>query len=588
MAHEEAVQVSTPVFAPLSRSWQILLFVFSFLIVGFGQPAWHVVPSLIAATIGYALFFRVILVHPSRKARFWLGTAWFMAVQLIQLQWTLAHPFWYIYGVWMIASFLLGLQFGILCLFVTPPQLRRITRVAALAGFWTLIEWSRLFFLAGYTWNPAGLALSAHLYSLQAASLWGVYGLSFWVMFVNLLATRAWMYRFNWLKSAFFIVMAASPFVFGAFHLAVHRPALAQHQEETEDPYHIVLVQTAFPVEEALGFWATKNMVLFVTDEWKQILNITVQHYGQDVDMIALPEFVVPFGTWTPVYPYASVKEAFISTFGAEVADKLPPLTAPFAHFGQVGTGPHGWYVNNAYWLQALANIYNSDVLAGLEDVEQGEGQQRVLYSAAMHFQPQQATQEMISQGYLDFPVNRYEKRVLVPMGEYIPFSFLSSLANDYGIFGSFTHGKEAKLFPHAKVPFGVSICYEETFGDLMRECRLLGAEMIINITSDAWFPNSILPQQHFDHARLRSVESGIPLVRACNTGVTSGVDSLGQVIAVLGDNAHDQEWSADSIRFEVPTYTYDTLYSRVGDGLIVGLSIFMVLIGLRFRDGEY
>ncbi len=583
------VSQETPVkFTQLPFLQNLFLFIASILIVGFGQPAWSEPLSIIAAISGYALFFRVLITCPSKKRRFWLGTIWFALVQMVQLQWTLAHPFLYIYAVWIIFSFLLGTQFGVLSIFINSAQLRRFSRVLAIAALWAVIEWSRLFFLSGYTWNPIGLALSANLEALQTASVWGVYGLSFWVMLVNLLALRAWMYRFAPGKLVCFALAAALPFTFGAFHLALHRPALAAHQAAKDDPYHVVLVQTVFPVEEALGFWATKNMTLFVMDEWKQILNITVQHQGKDVDMIVLPEFVVPFGTWTPVYPYKKVREAFETTFGPDVMHHLPPLSAPFAKWGQVGNSKPGWYVNNAFWLQAMANIFNSDVVAGLEDVDVTEDQGRVLYSAALHFQPHEPSEEMIAQGYLDFPIDRYEKRVLVPMGEYIPFSFLSDLAREYGIFGSFTNGKAAKLFNHHKVPFGISICYEETFGDLMRECRLLGAEMIINVTSDAWFPNSVLPQQHFDHARLRSVESGIPLVRACNTGVTSGVDSLGQVVAVLGETAHEKEWTADSIRFEVPTYTYHTIYSRLGDGLIIGFSAVMILFGLRFRKEDF
>lgn len=567
---------------------QLLLVVSSIIIVGCGQPAWHWIPSVLASALGYALFFRVLLSCSSRKRRFFLGLAWFSAVQMIQLSWMIAHPFAYIVVIWILFSMIIGTQFGVFSLFLTPPQLTKVSRIVALAGLWTLIEWSRLFFLSGYTWNPVGLALSAHLHSMQLAAIWGVYGLSFWVILVNLFAIRAWVYGFAPTKCFIWLILFMLPFAYGTLHLNIHRPALAKYQAELEDPYHIVLVQTAFPVEEALGFWGTKNMVIFVVDEWKQILNITAQHYGKDVDMIALPEFVVPFGTWTYVYPYDKVEKAFAEILGPETVELLPPLSAPFARRGRMGGDDDKWYVNNAFWLQAMANIFNSDVVAGLEDAEQLSPERKVYYSAALHFQPHEATDAMIADGYLDFQVNRYEKRVLVPMGEYIPFSFLNELAREYGVFGSFTHGKEAKKFPHSKVPFGIAICYEETFGDLMREARQLGAEMIINVTSDAWFPNSLLPRQHFDHARLRSVESGIPLVRACNTGVTSGVDSLGQVVAMLGETPHEQEWSADSIYFELPTYTYHTLYSRVGDGLIIGFSFMAALLSLRFRDYHF
>lgn len=578
---------TAPTFSPLTVPKKITLFLLAVLIAGFGQPAWSWVVSMAAAAIGYALIFRVILTCERKTARFWWGTCFFWGVQMIQLSWLLAHPYIYIYGIWALFAFMVGIQFGILALFITPKQIRKPFGLLALAGLWTLLEWSRLFFLSGYTWNPIGLALSANLYSLQMASIWGVYGLSFWVVFVNLLAVRAWGYHLTRGPLALWVLALMIPYCFGYAQLQIHRPLLEEHQLAEEDPYRVVLVQTGFPIEENLDFWDTKNMILFVMDEWRHILNITASHRSQSIDLMVLPEFVVPFGTWTAVYPYEKVRDSFIEIVGPDSEHDLPPLAPPFAMEIENKRGEKVWYVSNAYWLQAMANTFDTDVVAGLEDVESfGQGV-REFYSAAMYFKPQQPTEEMIAANYLQYPVHRYEKRVLVPMGEYIPFSFLEDLAREYGIFGSFTCGKQAKLFEHAKLPFGVSICYEETFGDLMRECRAIGAEMLVNITSDAWFPDSRLPLQHFYHARLRTVESGIPLIRACNTGVTSGIDSLGQVVAVLGSTPTEQEWTSDSIRFEIPTYTYHTLYSRVGDGLVIGISLLAVFLALRFRGFE-
>src|SRR5690606_27562937 len=104
-----------------------------------------------------------------------------------------------------------------------------------------------------------------------------------------------------------------------------------------------------------------------------------------------------------------------------------------------------------------------------------------------------------------------------------------------------FTPGTKAQVIEHPKVKVGVCICYEETFGNLMRENKQLGASLLVNLTSDVWYPNSSLPWQHFDHARLRTVEMGLPLVRACNTSVTASLDSLGRVEGVLGDGVTDQ-----------------------------------------------
>src|SRR5262249_32659659 len=156
-------------------------------------------------------------------------------------------------------------------------------------------------------------------------------------------------------------------------------------------------------------------------------------------------------------------------------------------------------------------------------------------YTAAHHFSPWQDK------------VGRYEKRVLVPLAEYMPFKWCESLAKAYGIVSFYTPGKEAKVF-EGFLPFAASICYEETFPDLIREGRLKGAEAFVNITNDNWYPNSKLPRQHFDHGKLRAIENGVPLFRACNSGVTTAVDSLGRICGRL-------EAAKGALFVEVPSY---------------------------------
>jgi apolipoprotein N-acyltransferase len=223
---------------------------------------------------------------------------------------------------------------------------------------------------------------------------------------------------------------------------------------------------------------------------------------------------------------------------------------------------------SNAYIVQALANLFQAHVVIGLEDSVYEANRRLEAYSAAFHFLPGNQ------------PPTRYEKQILVPMGEYIPFHWCREMAASYGITGSFTCGRAAKVF-QGPVPFGASICYEEIYGDLMRQNRLQGAKLLVNLTNDGWFPHSRLPKQHFDHARLRTVENGIPLVRACNTGITGAVDSLGRIIGVLGEDPLHAQDLADSLRLNIPLYHYQTLYMHFGDLPILGLSCLCLLGGL-------
>jgi apolipoprotein N-acyltransferase len=555
--------------------WQkLILCIISFALVAFGQPAWSSWCAFFASLIGYAIFWRVLLEYPQAKARFWFGTAWFTAVQLVQFSWFISHPYHYIYSLYFLVSLALGIQFGLICLFIQSRYLSQYRGILAIAGMWTLMEWARLFFLSGLTFNPIGLAMSANLYSLQFASLIGIYGLTYWVILVNLLALKTWCQGFSWKPALLWGTCALLPFIYGGWQLSKHEEKLAALAQQPDGLYKAVLVQTSFPIEETMEFKTPQHMVQYVMGEWRQILKITKKNLNTTFDLLVLPEFVVPYGTYSFVFPSFVVTKAFSDIYGKEVLPLLPPMEEPLAMEVNSSQGKV-WMVNNAYWVQALANIFQADVIAGLEDAEDVTPGKREYYSSAIHFQP-------MGEENPDFGVTRYNKRVLVPMGEYIPFTFLAKLAESYGISGSLTHGKEPKVID-GKKKLGLSICYEETYGHLMRENKQKGAEILVNLTSDAWYPNSRLNQQHFDLGKLRTVENGIPLIRACNTGITSAIDSLGRTVARLGKEHENVDSISDSLAVEVPTYIYPTLYSNVGDYLIIGISIFSIFLCLAF-----
>lgn len=560
----------------LSFVKQIILFLISLLIVGFGQPAWTWWSGLIAAGFGFALFWRILLDIENMRQRFLIAMVWFAAVQYIQFSWAVSHPYLYIYIIYTFFALSIGVQFGILALLITPSRINSIFQMIAIASVWSLLEWSRLFFLSGISWNPVGLALTGNVYPLQMASFWGVFGLSFWVIFVNLLALKAWIQNFNVKATSLFLISFSLPFFYGFAHLQIHQRAI---EDQSRGNLNVVLVQTAFPVDEAINYSDKKKVIAHVLNQWKKIFHAVKKQQGEQFDVLVLPEYAVSCGTYTCIFPYTVVKDAFNEIFGTTIVEKLPPLDSPFAHKYNTSQGSIH-LVNNAFIAQSLANIFNAGVIVGLEDVdEDSDTGTRNYYSAALFFKPWQEEVDLLS-----FTIDRYEKRILVPLGEYIPFAFCKAIAADYGIHSSFTPGKEAKIFKTKQnIPFGISICYEETFGDLMRENKILGAELLVNLTSDAWYPNSRLPHQHFSHARLRTVENGIPLIRSSNIGITGAIDSLGRVLSVIGENTEKPEWIFDSLKVEVPLYTYSTIYSKFGDKMIIAFCFIGSLLLFNF-----
>lgn len=127
-----------------------------------------------------------------------------------------------------------------------------------------------------------------------------------------------------------------------------------------------------------------------------------------------------------------------------------------------------------------------------------------------------------------------YDKIKLAPFGEYIPFHnsllfFLDKLVVGIGDFGA---GTEAKVFELPQGRFGVLICYEGIFPDLARRFVTNGAQLLINITNDAWFGRSSAPYQHLVMEAMRAIENRVPLVRSANTGFSAVITIDGQIQA--------------------------------------------------------
>src|SRR5207244_2823049 len=122
-------------------------------------------------------------------------------------------------------------------------------------------------------------------------------------------------------------------------------------------------------------------------------------------------------------------------------------------------------------------------------------------------------------------------------------------------------------------------ICYEVIFpGEAVPAGERLG--WMLNLTNDGWFGASAGPYQHFQQARLRAIEEGLPLVRAANTGISAVVDPLGRVVASLPLGA---EGVLDS---NLPTPLPATPYARFGDApAAVMLALAFVLVIRRRRQ---
>jgi apolipoprotein N-acyltransferase len=180
--------------------------------------------------------------------------------------------------------------------------------------------------------------------------------------------------------------------------------------------------------------------------------------------------------------------------------------------------------------------------------------------------------------------LGRYDKRHLVPFGEYIPlrsvFFFLSKLTPGAG---DFSTGTSPALFRVRGQPVAASICYEALFPTLIRQGVLEGATWLVNVTNDAWFGDTVAPHQHLAMARMRCVEFRRPMVRAANAGISAFIEADGGIAASLG------LFRRGILVAGVRPATGETVYAKTGEIFGISCSIltlFAFIFPLRGSHG--
>ena len=174
--------------------------------------------------------------------------------------------------------------------------------------------------------------------------------------------------------------------------------------------------------------------------------------------------------------------------------------------------------------------------------------------------------------------IQNYNKRKLVPFGEFLP---LENFLNNFGLkkitegHGSFLRGNKNKNIYIDKINFLPLICYEVIFPDLIQKSEP-GTNLIINISEDGWFGNSIGPDQHFTKSIFRAIENNTFLLRSANKGISAIIDNKGKIIKQLNRN------EAGNIEFEVPLIKSNKIKN---DLIFFTLLITYLLIFLIYKN---
>lgn len=211
--------------------------------------------------------------------------------------------------------------------------------------------------------------------------------------------------------------------------------------------------------------------------------------------------------------------------------------------------------------LNELANRHQADILFGTVS-----GNSTVYHNSA------------VSLG--SSPAQTYHKSHLVPFGEAVPFGFHWFMKMAHIPLSGFSPGRtEQAPLQLAGQQIAVNICYEDIFGEeIIRALPV--ASVLANLSNTAWFGDSAAQPQHLQIARARALETGRPMLRATNTGMTAAISPQGEVTDSL------PAFTPGILHATVQGYQGETPYSRWGNAAFLLVTASFLVNALRRRPG--
>jgi apolipoprotein N-acyltransferase len=524
-------------FASLAKWRAAALSVAAGAVAALGYAPLHAFPAYVIGLVALVWLLDAARNQPRRaRSFFWRGWLWGLGHFLAGMYW-IAAPFMVdpdSYGLlWAVPCTLvfaggLAVFFGAGAALAAPFWTHDLRRLAVLATALALTEYARGNILTGFPWNLPAYVWAAGGPVSQIAAFVGVYGLSALTLLIA--AAPAAIADGDAPAGRRFAPVIVAALVIGlAWGAGANRLTRAPYVAPGETP--IVRVADS-------GLGQAEKWTYRPDQEWR-VLARYLQASGapeeSHAQIVVWPEGAIPTMNF-----FVLENPAFLDAIGRGMGDRA--LIAGFTRRQRAGEG--------AIYFNSAAVI---DGVAGAPRVSQ-----------------------------------IYDKHHLVPFGEYIPFwPVVSRIAAAFASIGvpleiaplqqigaGFAAGAEPTRLVVPEAPTAVVlICYEAIFPGMTPR----GSERpgwIVSVTNDAWFGEGAGPWQHFNIARYRAIEEGLPLVRAASGGVSAIVDAYGRSVRAT----HRRGGFAEA---QLPGALPDTIYARWG--FVLSPLVILLIAALRF-----
>ena len=428
-------------------------------------------------------------------------------------------PLYVSVGVLLLFCAYLALYTALFCALAVHIGRTPVRALATAPLLWAALEYLRSFVLTGFTWGYLGHSQYRWLTLIQSVDLWGVYGLSALIVLVNMALFLLILSRSgkSWQGMPVSKALAGRGLIVPVLCLTATlgyghlRLGQIERLAAAAPELKVGLIQGNIPQAE-------KWDPAFQISSTKTYVQLSRQLAAQKPDLIVWPE------TATPFYLFHNGALTRMVQRGVRSTDCAFVIGSPTVQ----KDGDQLAYFNSAYLLKP-----------------DGEA------------------------------VARYDKAHLVPFGEYVPLrKWLPFIGKIVAQVGDFKAGQPGGILAYENHRIGPLICYDGIFPNLARAAVNNGADLLINLTNDAWYGVTSAPYQHLIQYVFRAVETRRSLVRATNTGISGYIAPSGRILDPTGLFE-----TAVRIR-SVPCLTNRTLYARLGDAFaIVCLTVIGVLM---------
>ncbi len=386
--------------------------------------------------------------------------------------------------------------------------------------FWAGLEYVRAYFLSGFPWENLGCSQYNRLHLIQISDIFGVYGLSALVVAVNAMLFELCDTAKRKRAFAWKPTLATAVVMTAFVAYGTWRIARVDRDAESAPRRSVSVAQG--DIDQSVKWVAS-----FQGETLRRYGKLSLEALQDRPDLIIWPETALPF--------YFLHDKAL----SEQVLD-LVRRCGVFFLVGSPSFRSHGSEIH----------YYNSAFLLGPSGDVLGQ----------------------------------YDKVHLVPYGEYVPLKrFFPFLGKIVEAVGNFESGEEGQVLSLNTEKLGVLICFEAIFSPLARAMVQNGAQLLVNITNDAWFGTSSAPYQHLSMVVFRAVENHRAVARAANTGISAFIDPVGRLL-------EETPLFQEAVRTRtMPMLDNKTFYTSHGDLFAMGcVLISLILCVGAFRNRPF